>query len=300
MIEPNSNSANSSESSIELQIGARKRDLMGIGIWRVLPYARRRMVGPWIFFDHIGPIDFGPGEGMEILPHPHINLATVTYLFEGQIMHRDSLGVVQTIEPGAINLMVAGKGLAHSERSVPALREKGFRLHALQLWLALPEEAEEIDPAFYHYGREELPELQTGKTRLRVMIGEAFGLVSPVKTFSPALYAEASLSPQTNLRLPENLQELAVYVVSGAININNELVTEHTMAVCKPGSQVENNSEMPAQLAIIGGDPVGPRYIWWNFVSSRQERIEQAKQDWQQDRFAKIPGETEFVPLPAF
>jgi redox-sensitive bicupin YhaK (pirin superfamily) len=201
------------DNPIELLIAARQKELGGMPIQRVLPFAKRRMVGPWIFFDHLSPVDFKPGEGMDILPHPHINLATVTYLFEGQIMHRDSLGMVQPIEPGAINLMVAGKGIAHSERSLPQLRATGHRLHALQLWLALPEDQEEIEPAFYHYPAEDLPGRQFEGGQLRVMMGEAFGLISPVKTYSPTVYAEAHLQPGGRLLAPANYQEMAVYVI---------------------------------------------------------------------------------------
>jgi redox-sensitive bicupin YhaK (pirin superfamily) len=284
----------------ELLISARQKELGGVAIRRVLPYSKRRMIGPWIFLDHIGPAKIEAGKGFEVLPHPHINLATVTYLFEGKIVHRDSLGVVQTIEPGAINLMVAGRGVAHSERSLPDMREAGFEVHALQLWLALPEEVEEIDPAFYHHSAEELPDREAEGLRVRVMIGQGFGLSSPVKTFSPTLYAEATLSPGVRLELPDSVPERAVYVVSGSIRLNDEVVPEHTLAVCREGIPAVVVAEQASQLAIIGGAPIGPRYIWWNFVSSRAERIEQAKQDWKEGNFPPVPRETEFVPLPVF
>lgn len=284
---------------LELIINARSRDLGGIAIRRLLPFYARRMVGPWIFFDHIGPVDFPPGAGMDILPHPHINLATVTYVFEGAIMHRDSMGVVQAVEPGAINLMVAGKGVTHSERSDPELRAGGFRLHALQLWLALPVDQEEIDPAFYHYSSVELPGKQSEGVALRVMIGEGFGLVSPVKTFSSTLYVEAELAVGSSLTLPTGAPERGVYVLSGEVRLNNVGVPVSSLAVCQAGSEIIIEADSAAKIIIIGGENIGPRHIWWNFISSRPERIEQAKQDWKQNRFPHIPGETEFVPLPA-
>lgn len=283
---------------LELVIEARNRDLAGITIRRVLPFYARRMVGPWIFFDHIGPVEFAPGQGMDVPPHPHINLATVTYVFEGKIMHRDSMGVVQTVEPGAINLMVAGKGVAHSERTPPELRAVGFRQHALQLWLALPVEYEEIEPAFYHYDAAELPGKQVEGVAVRVLMGECFGLVSPVKTYSQTLYAEASFSQDAKLNLPAGVPERAVYVVSGSARLNGLEVGESRMAVCQEGREITIEGKAGTRIAIIGGENIGPRHIWWNFISSRPERIEQAKQDWKEQRFAKIPGETEFVPLP--
>lgn len=285
---------------LELLISSRPRELGGVKIRRVLPFYSRRMIGPWTFFDHIGPIEFQPGAGLEILPHPHINLATVTYLFEGEIMHRDSLGMVQAIQPGAINLMVAGKGIAHSERSLPEMRARGYRLHSIQLWLALPVEQEEMDPAFYHHPAPDLPGKQSDGVSLRVMIGEAFGLVSPVKTFSPTLYAEAVMSPGSQLVLPVEVAERGVYVISGEVRLNNIAVPEYSMAVCQAGAEILIEADAAARIVIIGGANIGKRYIWWNFVSSRPERIEQAKADWKQGRFTTIPGETEFVPLPEF
>jgi redox-sensitive bicupin YhaK (pirin superfamily) len=283
---------------LELVIEARNRDLVGIAIRRVLPFYARRMVGPWIFLDHIGPVEFAPGQGMDVPPHPHINLATVTYTFEGKIKHRDSMGVVQTVEPGAINLMVAGKGVAHSERTPPELRATGFRQHALQLWLALPVEYEEIEPAFYHYDADELPGQQIDGVAVRVLMGECFGLVSPVKTYSQTLYAEANFVEDGKLTLPAGVPERAVYIVSGSARLNGVEVPESRMAVCQAGREITIEAGAGARIAIIGGENIGPRHIWWNFISSRPERIEQAKRDWKEQRFDKIPGETEFVPLP--
>jgi redox-sensitive bicupin YhaK (pirin superfamily) len=289
---------NSAENGPEMVITARPRNLGGIEIRRVLPFFSRRMVGPWIFFDHIGPVQLQPGTGIEIPPHPHINLATVTYVFEGEIMHRDSLGMVQSIQPGAINLMVAGKGIAHSERSLPELRARGFNLHSLQLWLALPEGQEEIDPAFYHYPAADLPGQHSDGVALRVLMGEGFGLSSQVTTFSPTIFAEATLSPGARLALPHEIAEKGVYIVSGNVRLNNVPVPVYSMAVCQPGTETVIEADSAAQVVIIGGANIGKRHIWWNFVSSRLERIEQAKADWKEGRFAQIPGETEFVPLP--
>lgn len=302
---PDSGQANTSggqpnDNGLELVIEARSRDLAGISIRRVLPFHARRMVGPWIFFDHIGPVDFAPGTGMDVPPHPHINLATVTYVFEGAIMHRDSMGVVQPVEPGAINLMVAGKGVAHSERSLPEQRASGFRSHALQLWLALPADQEEIDPAFYHYDAAEIPGRQSDGVSLRVLMGEAFGLVSPVKTFSQTLYAEAEFEAGAKLSLSVEVPERAVYVLAGEVRLNGQTVPVSSMAVCRERREIVVEAGSTAKIAIIGGENIGPRFIWWNFISSRKERIEQAKQDWKEQRFPKIPGETEFVPLPPF
>jgi redox-sensitive bicupin YhaK (pirin superfamily) len=294
--------ANPSESlaknGLELIITSRPRNLAGVNIRRVLPFYARRMIGPWIFLDHIGPLDFPPGAGLEVLPHPHIGLATVTYLFEGEIIHRDNLGVVQPIQPGAINLMVAGKGVAHSERSTPELRAKGYRLHAIQLWLALPVEQEEIDPAFYHHPAQELPGQRSGGVSLRVMIGQGFGLVSPVTTYSPSLYAEVNLEAGSRMALPPDLPERGVYIISGQVRLNNQSVPEGSLAVCQEGAEIVIEAGTEARLVVIGGANIGKRHIWWNYVSSRPERIEQAKADWKEGRFAKIPGETEFVPLP--
>lgn len=284
--------------AIEMLLEPHVKDLGGFSVRRLLPSSQRRMVGPFIFFDHFGPAAFAPGEGMDVRPHPHINLATVTYLFEGEILHRDSLGSVQAIRPGAINLMTAGAGIVHSERTPQQLRSAGHRLHGLQLWLALPEVNEEDTPAFVHYPAEVMPTRDEDGVRLRVMIGTACGLTSPVKTCSEALYLEAELQPGAVLQLPDEVPERAVYVVSGQLNLGRREMPAHSMAVLDASPRIQVTARQPTRLAMIGGAPLGKRYIDWNFVSSRQERIAQAKDDWRNDRFAKVPGETEFIPLP--
>lgn len=265
---------------------------------RALPVKEQRKIGPWIFFDHAGPATFAPGEGVDVRPHPHINLATVTYMFEGSFMHRDSLGNEIAIAPGDINLMVAGKGIVHSERTPDALRAAGHTLHALQLWLALPEEDEEIDPAFYHYDAAELPTTEVDGIPIRVMMGVAYGLRSPVKTFAETLYFEADLKAGQSLQLPE-AEERGVYVAAGQIAINGREVNEFSLAVLEnaPGTCVTASRD--SRIALIGGEALGPRHLFWNFVSSRKERIEQAKSDWDNGRFPRVPGDDEeFIPLP--
>lgn len=283
---------------IDLIIRPREKDLGGFSVRRVLPYSEMPMVGPWIFFDHMGPAEFSPGQGIDVRPHPHINLATVTYLFEGEILHRDSLGSVQPIRPGQINLMVAGKGITHSERTGPELRAAGHRLQGLQLWLALPEEHEEIDPAFYHYDETQLPVLDLPGAEARLLIGRGYGMKSPVKTFADTFYAEVYGEKGVSIAVPKDVKERAVYVVEGEIKIGKTTIYAHEMAVLTPKAEIEIKASEESRLALIGGDTVGPRHIWWNFVSSRKERIEQAKQDWTEDRFAAVPDDHERIPLP--
>ncbi len=284
--------------AIRRQLTPRQSDLGGFFVRRVLPSRQQRMVGPWIFFDHMGPADFAPGEGIDVRPHPHINLATVTYLFEGEIVHRDSLGFHLPIQPGDINLMVAGRGIVHSERTGPELRAAGHRVHGLQLWLALPEVAEEVEPSFHHYAASDLPTVMVGEVPVRVMIGEAFGARSPVRQHSPTLYLEADLKAGQTLRLPDGMAECAVYVAAGHLTVEGGKLPVHTMSVLSDTREIALHAEEDARIALIGGEPLGPRHIWWNFVSSRRERIEQAKADWRAGRFAPVPGETEFIPLP--
>jgi redox-sensitive bicupin YhaK (pirin superfamily) len=284
--------------AIELIIQPRDTDLGGFFVRRVLPSARRRMVGPWIFFDHMGPAEFAAGKGINVRPHPHVNLATVTYLFEGEILHRDSLGSLQPIRPGDINLMVAGRGIVHSERERPEVTAVAHKLHGLQLWLALPEADEEIEPAFYHYPGTRIPAVTVGGVPVRVMIGSAYGVTSPVKTFAETLYVEARLQPGQTLLLPE-AEERAVYVASGSLRARDDVIPEHAMAVFSPEKSVVLEAVSEARIGIIGGERMTPRFIEWNFVSSRKARIEQAKADWQARRFPKVPGdEEEFIPLP--
>jgi len=296
--------ADARETAQEVVIIPRTRDLGGgFKLRRVLPSAQRQMIGPFIFFDQMGPADFNVGHGIDVRPHPHINLATVTYLFEGEIIHRDSLGSVQAIRPGAVNWMTAGRGIVHSERTSPELKARGSRLFGIQTWVALPAAQEEIEPAFTHYGDADLPMLQAEGKRVRLMAGQAWGLHSPVQTFSETIYADATLEPEAALPVATTHEERAIYVVSGLADIGGGQFPSGQLVVLpahKPIT-VRNPGREALRIAIIGGEPMdGPRYIWWNFVSSRRERIEQAKADWTRDRFGVVvPGDTEeFIPLP--
>ncbi len=285
--------------AIALLIPPREKDLGGFTVKRILPFAKHRMVGPWIFFDHMGPAVFEPGKGTNVRPHPHINLATVTYLFEGHIHHRDSLGSDQVITPGAINLMVAGRGIVHSEREPLEGIDTTRQLHGLQLWHALPEADEEIEAAFFHYDAEEIPALTVEDVPVRVMMGTAYGVTSPVKTYAETLYLEARLSAGQTLVLPDHVAERGLYVVSGRATVNGTPVEASHMVILNSGATVSVTTDTEAQLALIGGESFTERHIYWNFVSSRKERIEQAKADWREGRFPKVPGdEIEFIPLP--
>lgn len=275
-----------------------KKDLGAFTVRRALPTKELRTVGPWVFFDHMGPASFEPGEGISVRPHPHIGIATVTYLFDGEILHRDSLGSVQAIRPGDINLMVAGKGIVHSERERDEVNSVPHTVHGLQLWLALPEDKEEIDPAFYHYPGRKIPDVCINDVRIRVMMGAAYGVTSPVKTFSNTLYVEADIRRGQTLELPE-AEELGIYVASGSLKIGGSDVPEYTMAVAERCGGVSVSAMQDSRIAMVGGDNLGERFIEWNFVSSRKERIEQAKREWKEGRFPKVPGdEKEFIPLP--
>ena len=288
----------SSTGSVTRIIQPREKDLGGFSVRRILPHREQRMVGPWIFFDHMGPAEFEAGHGIDVRPHPHINLATVTYLFEGEILHRDSLGNTQPIRPGAINLMVAGRGIVHSERERAEVRNTLHRLDGLQLWLALPESDEETEPGFHHHDAAQIPEVTGDGVEIRVMMGEAFGLRSPVKTFAETLYLEASMQAGQQLTLPRS-EELAFYVAEGEVNVDNTTVTKGCMAVLSTDAVASLTACHNSRLAVIGGQHLGHRHIEWNFVSSRPERIEQAKADWQAGRFPTVPGdEEEFIPLP--
>ena len=279
-------------------IRPREKDLGGFSVRRLLPVAGQQMVGPWIFFDHMGPAVFPAGSGINVRPHPHINLATVTYLFEGEILHRDSLGSLQVIRPGDINLMVAGKGIVHSERERPEVTAQDHALHGLQLWLALPEADEETEPAFYHYPQQQIPALSVDGVAVRVIIGSAYGQTSPVKKFAHTLYIEAQLSAGQRLVLPQ-AAERALYIAAGAVQARDSQISQYEMAVLDAHSVVTIQAVTDSRIALIGGEKMARRFIEWNFVSSRQERIAQAKADWQQGNFPKVPGdETEFIPLP--
>ncbi|WP_051361995.1 pirin family protein [Solimonas soli] len=277
----------------------RVRDLGGGEmVRRVLPIGHRLMVGPWVFFDHMGPWNMTPGRGVDVRPHPHIGLSTVTYLFEGRIDHRDSLGSVQTIVPGDVNWMTAGRGIVHSERSPPDERAKGVRVHGIQSWIALPADEEECAPAFTHYAADRLPRAARDGARICVIAGEAYGLRSPVVTHSPTFYVEAKLAAGARLKMPAGYGERALYVVDGSVALGAQRFAEGTMPVFAAGAEIEVLAESEAHLMLLGGEPLGARTVWWNFVSSRPERIEQAKADWKAQRFKKVPGESEFIPLP--
>ena len=284
--------------AIELIIQPREKDLGEFSVRRTLPTKERKTVGPWIFFDHMGPANFPAGSGINVRPHPHINLATVTYLFEGEILHRDSLGSYATIVPGDINLMVAGKGITHSERERPEVNNVDHTLHGLQLWLALPEKDEEVEPAFYHYPSADIPATKVNGVPLRVLMGSAYGLTSPVLTYAETLYVEAHLQTGQTLTLP-NCAERAIYVAKGSLKIKDSLIPQYAMVTLSAADGVTIEATAESRVALIGGEKIGQRYIDWNFISSRKERIEQARQDWSAGRFPKVVGdEDEFIPLP--
>jgi redox-sensitive bicupin YhaK (pirin superfamily) len=281
-----------------LVIAPQAKDLGGgFTVRRFLPAAVRQAVGPFLFFDHFGPVDAGPEDEHDVRPHPHIGLATVTYLFEGAMQHRDSLGVVQRIEPGAINWMTAGRGIVHSERTPDDLRGRQRRSHGLQLWVALPAADEEIAPAFAHTPAAALPELEVGGARLRVLVGSAFGATSPVAVRSPTLYLDVTLAAGDAFPLPL-AEERAVYVVEGTAQLDGERVPSGRLVVLEADTEPMLSADADARVVLIGGAPLGHRHMWWNFVSSRKERIVQAADDWAAGRFAAVPGETELMPLP--
>jgi redox-sensitive bicupin YhaK (pirin superfamily) len=272
----------------------------GFTVRRLLPAAQRAAVGPFVFFDHFGPITAQPGDNHDVRPHPHIGLSTVTYLFEGAMMHRDSTGVVQRIEPGAINLMTAGRGIVHSERTPKDLLGHERRSHGLQLWLAVPAEHEEDAPGFQHVPGSEIPAREVDGVLVRVLIGEAFGLRSPVHTLSPTLYLDLNfaLASGATIAVPAAADERALYSTDHDIELDGVLVPACTMVVLEPGSEPRLAAPRGARVVLIGGAPLGHRFIVWNFVSSRKERIAQAQDDWEAQRFERVPGETEFIPLP--
>jgi len=291
----------SRQGAVELRIEARPRDLGGFSVRRVLPSSERRLVGPFVFFDHMGPAHMAIGAGMDVRPHPHIELATVTYLFEGEIDHKDSLGSMQTIRPGDVNWMIAGRGIVHSERSSPASRETGVHIHGIQSWVALPLEHERTEPRFDHHPASTIPKVDLDGASLDVIAGEAYGARSPVSVLSPTLYVHARIAAGARLPIDDTHEERGVYVVEGAITVNGARFTPGTMAVLAPHAHVSIEAEETSRVMLVGGAKLtGERHIFWNFVSSSPERIEQAKSDWRAGRFPKVPGdEIEFIPLPA-
>ncbi len=271
----------------------------GFVVRRALPHDKRQMVGPFIFFDQMGPVQFMAGQGMDVRAHPHIGLATVTYLFDGRVMHRDSEGNALEITPGAMNLMTAGKGIAHSERTPVGARASGEGLFGIQSWIALPQEHEEIAPSFQHFAATALPTVEDAGVRARVIAGSAFGQSSPVGMLSEWLYAEVILAAGAQAPLDPETEERAIYVAEGEIMIAGETFAAPQLLIFRPGDRITVRATRPARLMYLGGAALdGPRYIWWNFVSSRRERIEQAKDDWKTGRFVSVPNETEFIPLP--
>jgi redox-sensitive bicupin YhaK (pirin superfamily) len=272
----------------------------GFIVTRILPSLVRRSVGPFIFFDYFGPVDFAPGKGIDVRPHPHIGLATITYLFEGAQMHRDTLGTVQEVLPGDVNWMTAGRGIAHSERTGAETRARGHRMHGIQSWVGLPQAHEEAPPGFQHVASADLPTRTERNVTLKLITGEAFGLKSPVKTFSPIFYADARFAPGGSLHVGPEHEERAFLVIDGEIQTGADVHQPGAMLFLEPGEEATLYSDGPARVMLLGGAPLdGERHLWWNFVSSSRARIEQAKQDWNNGVFGKISGDAvEFIPLP--
>ena len=285
-------------SAIAQVVESRKRDLGGFQVRRVLPWGGGRMVGPFIFLDQLGPVQFAPGQGIDVRPHPHIGLATVTYLFDGELVHRDSLGVVQTIRAGDVNWMTAGRGIVHSERTGPQKRASGQRMHGLQSWVALPREYEEAEPTFDHTPAAQLPEQNKDGVKLRVIAGRAFGFASPVQACSEMFYVDAAMRADARLDMPADYAERAAYVLQGKVAAEGQEFDSGTLLIFSAGSQAHLLAKGASRVALLGGAPLGERHIWWNFVSSSQERIEQAKRQWAAGAFPQVPGEDEFIPLP--
>jgi redox-sensitive bicupin YhaK (pirin superfamily) len=286
--------------AIEQMIVPRSVDIGGFGVRRALPHSRRRMVGPYVFFDHFGPAEFRAGNGLDVRPHPHIGLSTLTYLFDGEIMHRDSLGSAMAIRPGEVNWMTAGRGIVHSERTAPDHRHGGEPLHGLQCWVALPEADEEMPPAFAHLDGNGLPVVTGEGKTIRLVAGALFGARSPLATTSETLFADAVLAEDATLSFDADYEERAVYVVSGRIDIAGDAFDGGRLLVFRPGDRITITASQPSRVTLVGGAALdGPRHVWWNFVSSRRERIEQAKAEWKAGRFDTVPGDAaEFIPLP--
>jgi redox-sensitive bicupin YhaK (pirin superfamily) len=285
---------------IEFTIAPREKDIGGFSVHRVLPYTKRRMVGPFIFLDHMGPAQFAAQQGIDVRPHPHIGLATVTYLFAGKIMHRDTLGSIQSIVPGDVNWMTAGRGIAHSERTDADERLYPHSVHGLQSWIALPRESEETSPEFYHHHSAALPEFTLNGAKLKIIAGKAYTHEAPVKIYSPLFYVEAKMPTGTRLTLPAEYSQRALYLIKGRLRIGSTTIEPLTMPVFSETGNVTIEAEIPSHVILLGGDPFPEqRFIWWNFVSSSEERILQAKADWKAGHFGLIPGDDkEFIPLP--
>ncbi|MDB5890686.1 MAG: Pirin-like protein [Polaromonas sp.] len=286
--------------AIGLQLSGQQKDLGGgFTVRRMLPSARRQAVGPFVFFDHFGPIEVEPGENHDVRPHPHIGLATVTYLFDGAIMHRDSLGTAQRVEPGAINWMTAGSGIVHSERGPDDLKSRAYTNHGIQLWAALPAAHEETGPAFEHTPAANIPEVALHRAKVRVLIGTAFGKVSPVRTLAPTVYLDVHIEAGGTVELPALAAELAVYAIDHDITLDGDMLAAHVLALLRPGVPTMIHAPRGARLMVVGGDALdGPRLIWWNFVSSQKARIAQAADAWQAQVMGRVDGDDEFIPLP--
>jgi len=283
--------------TIRVLVRPRSKDLGGFSVRRVLPASMVRSVGPFVFFDEMGPAEFSKGQGINVRPHPHIGLATVTFLFEGEILHRDSLGYVQPIQPGAVNLMTAGRGIVHSERTSPDLLETGQRLHGLQVWMALPKDKQEVEPSFKHYPRQSLPVVAKEGVVTTVIIGKYQGEASPVEVHAETIYLSLSISAGTLHELNIEHDQVAIYVVSGQIRVDGHAVNASELAVLDQRMVALDASE-DSMLVVIGGEDLGAREMYWNFVHSSIERIEKAKKDWRDKKFGLVPGDEEFIPLP--
>ena len=288
----------SDPTGIALIIEPRSRDLGEFSVRRALPDKRRQRIGPFIFFDHMGPAEFPPGKGVNVRSHPHIGLATVTYLFDGEILHRDSLGFVQRIQPGAVNWMTAGRGIVHSEKVTPEILESGQKLHGIQTWVALPTDKEEIEPSFSHYPAAEIPVVALDGAKATIIIGRAFGEESPVATESDTLYVELKLDAGAEVNLP-SAQEAGIYVVDGEVEIAGGAISAGQLAVLSDRAKGSITASKSSHVMLCGGDTLdGERHLWWNFVSSSRERLAQAKNDWRDGRFDRVPEEDDFIPLP--
>ena len=285
--------------AVELAIVPRTSDIGGFEVRRALPSRQRRMVGPFVFFDQMGPSRMAPGHGLDVRPHPHIGLATITYLFTGEILHRDSLGHVQPIRPGELNWMTAGRGIVHSERTPEALRPEGPEMSGIQTWIALPVDQEETDPEFIHHDESDLPHVEDKDWQATLISGSHWGKRSPVKTFTETLYADVVMQPGARVPIDAEVEERALYLYSGTIDIGGQRHEDGQLLVLRPGDAITVRAIDAARVMLVGGEPMdGPRHIWWNFVSSRRERIEQAKDDWRAGRFEPVIDESEFIPLP--